>query len=304
VTTSFGRLDVPSTSELLLAWDARRPRTLQKELGWSELGGCRRRAGYRLAGTPPSNAGSSVQAVLGTAVHDAVAAISTEMGYDAETRVEFAGIPGHFDRVEGDEVVDVKTVGTDRWLEHVELHGPSQGDRWQVQGYAAALLLKGLDIRRVRIDYLARDTGREWSWRSPFRPLDVRDALAWLALVRDAPVEDLPRDYEPDGPFCRGCPFFVECWGRAVEDRDPRSVIYLEDPDLPKHARELFEVRAEIEQLKAREKRLRGVLDAVRSDEPSRINAGPIDVCFQRNGRGGLSLYLRPAAKVPSDDEA
>jgi hypothetical protein len=65
-------MSLPSTRELLLAYDAQRERTLQKEMGMSALGRCRRMAGYMLAGTPPDPdfTENGVQAVMGTAIHD------------------------------------------------------------------------------------------------------------------------------------------------------------------------------------------------------------------------------------------
>src|SRR5260370_15235913 len=71
--TSYGRgagTTIPSTAELLLAADWERPRSKQPGLGMSDLGGCRRRAGYQLQGYPHEKPSGSVQAVIGTAVHD------------------------------------------------------------------------------------------------------------------------------------------------------------------------------------------------------------------------------------------
>lgn len=53
-----------TTADLLLEWDRSRPRSRQRELGWSELGGCRRRAGYRLAGVEPTNPGGDRKSVV------------------------------------------------------------------------------------------------------------------------------------------------------------------------------------------------------------------------------------------------
>jgi len=291
---------VPTTSELLLRWDKLRARSKQAEIGWSEVGGCRRRTGYRLAGTPPTNPAGSVQAVLGTAVHDAIAAISRELGIIVETEVRYAGVLGHYDRREDTELIDVKTVGTDRWLEHIELHGPPVPHRFQVHGYAAALIQQGIVIRTVRIDYVARDTGREWSWRAVFDPEVLREALAWIRQVRDTQLEDLPRDYLPDTAFCQNCPFFDPCWQGAVPERNLLSAIYADDPDTERYADELFGLRAQIKELTARERKLTGILDAVRPADTSLVvAAGEHNIKFRATRTpGSYSLNFVAPSKV------
>jgi len=274
-------ISYPSTSELLLEWDRRRPRSQQRELGWSEIGGCERRAGYRLAGTEPSNVGGSVQAVLGTAIHDAVASVLRETAGPndlAEHAVIFAGIPGTLDRYEADTltVVDVKTTSS-RWLEHIRIHGPSRDHIWQVHGYGGALVADGIRVRHVRIDYIARDTGEEYTWAAPFDPAYLRDALGWLDRVRQSPVDLLPREYEPDGPFCQHCPFLDICWEGGVVGRDPRSVLYVEDPDAARWAQQLWDAKETIKAAKKLEAEAKGALDAIR---PNIEGSETVDVGF------------------------
>lgn len=281
MTAQVSRGNYPSTSELLLAWDRTRPRSQQREIGWSEIGGCRRRAGYRLAGYEPTNPGSSVQAVLGTAIHDAIAAILAQnLGPDdlAEHPVEFAGVRGHLDRYEAatSTVVDVKTT-TSRWLEHIKVHGPDKPHRWQVTGYGAALVAAGRKVRWVRIDYIARDTGEEYSVVERFDPTVLRDALEWIDEVRNADVEMLPREYAPDGPFCKHCPFYDVCWEGQLPDRDPRSVLYVEDPDARGWAERLWQAQRDAEDAKKRIDEARGALDAIR---PNDEGAQLVDVGF------------------------
>jgi CRISPR/Cas system-associated exonuclease Cas4 (RecB family) len=291
-----------TTSELLLEWDRRKPRSQQKELGMSELGGCRRRAGYRLAGVEPSNPAGSVQAAMGSAIHKAVAEILEELGIDGvsyEREVRFAGLLGHYDRVEGDVLVDVKTTSS-RWLEHIKLHCPEQSHLWQVSLYAAALKLEGKDIKRVRIDYLARDSGEEFIWPNErgavFNPQHVRDALEWLQLVYDTELDMLPRDYDPDDSFCGHCPFFTLCWDGHVPERDLRSVMFVEDPDAAKWADELWDLRQQIKALQKREGRIKAALDAIRPDDGGRVKAGDRVLDFRRNPKNPemFSLYFVP----------
>src|SRR5215468_7236386 len=116
-----------TTAELLMLADQERPRTQQIEPGMSDLGSCRRRFGYKSAGTPHINKAGSIQAAIGTAVHDLIARILTDHVQDGdlvEHTVEFAGLKGTLDRyfAEIREVCDTKTIST-RWLQHVQLHG-------------------------------------------------------------------------------------------------------------------------------------------------------------------------------------
>ncbi|MFJ8815469.1 CRISPR-associated protein Cas4 [Amycolatopsis thermoflava] len=277
-----------TTADLLLEWDRTRPRSRQRELGWSEVGGCRRRAGYRLAGVEPTNPGGSVQAVLGTAIHEAVQQrLNETAGPDdlVEHPVEFAGIPGHIDRYEADTetLVDVKTTST-RWLEHIKVEGPSRSNLWQVNGYAAALMAQSgmkVRVRRIVIDYIARDTGELHRWVGEPDPQQVRAALEWLRTVRETPVEWLNRDYAPDGPFCQHCPFFDTCWDGAVTGRDPRSVLLVEDQDAAGWAEKLYRARQDKKDATAREEEAKGALDALRPNVTG--TSDPVDVGFEKN---------------------
>lgn len=274
-----------TTAELLLAWDARRDRSLQTEFGMSELGDCRRRAGYRLAGVQPSGPGGSVQAVMGTVLHEAVAQVLREMQAEGlvsataliEHEVMFAGIKGHLDLFDEPEVTDTKSTSS-RWLEKLKVNGPSRQHVWQTHGYAAALIAEGFTVRRINIDYIARDTGEQWRATIPFEPRHVKDALAWVAEVRGTELEFLARDHEPDGPFCGHCPFFDLCWQGGIADRDPRSVLYVEDPDAAGWALKLDEARARKKLAEQDEARAKGALDALRpGDETATLRVPGYD---------------------------
>lgn len=261
-----------STSALLLLADQFRERHHQKALGMSELGSCRRRVGYKLAGVKPVNKVGSVQAVMGSAIHDAIAEVLRRLdrpGDLVEHEVEFAGLIGHLDRYESADqrVVDTKTCST-RWLEHIKLHGPSQGHVWQLSLYAAALITGGKPVKLCRLDYLVRDSGNEYQVEWEFRPRDVREAIEWLREVRNTPLPMLPRDEEPDSQACRGCPFGGPdggiCWQGYVPDRDFRSVLLAEGADSGELAEELFEIRKQVRALEKRADRIKGILDGER----------------------------------------
>jgi hypothetical protein len=276
---------VTTTAQLLLEWDKRRPRSQQTELGMSELGGCRRRAGYRLAGQAPTNEGGSVQAVMGTAIHAAVEQVFHDMQAAGlipaedlvEHEVSFAGVLGHFDRYEAatETLYDTKTTN-ENWLKHIVLHGADQQHTWQGHLYAAALMRTGRKVCRIVIDYIARDTGNDHQVTMPFEVRHVRDALAWLENVRSVEVDVLNRDYAPDTAFCGHCPFMATCWGNAVPDRSPLSVLYVEDPDARKWAEQLHGARAVIAEAKKLEAEAKGALDALRPNVIGKSD--PVDI--------------------------
>lgn len=289
-----------TTSGLLLLADQQRPRTQQRGIGMSDLGSCRKRTGYKLAGTDPVNPVGSVQAVMGSAIHDMVASILNAIakpGDLVEHAVEFAGIPGHVDRYEAETqtCADTKTTSA-RWMEHVKLHGPDHPHVWQVSAYAAALTRQGYPVKRIQIDYLARDTGEEWVWAKPFNPRDVRDALAWLKAVRDADLDMLPRDHDPESVFCRGCPFGGLdggiCWEGHVPGRDMRSVLYVEDPDAGKWAQQLWDARNGVKPLKTAEAQARGALTAVVDPNGQVTQCG--EFYLRMDSRGAMKFVSGP----------
>jgi hypothetical protein len=53
----------------LVAYDATRERSLQKEIGVSQIGGCRRSVYFHLNGEPKVNNTLRLPALMGTAIH-------------------------------------------------------------------------------------------------------------------------------------------------------------------------------------------------------------------------------------------
>jgi hypothetical protein len=291
---------VLTTVELLLRADQQRPRTQQVHVGFSDLGSCRRRTGYKLALTPHVNTAGEVQAAIGTAVHDLIAVVQAEFCEDGdlvEHPVEYAGIRGKLDRYERSTrtVTDTKTTSA-RWLEHIKLHGADDGHIWQVSCYAAGLIKQGVPVERIRIEYLARDTGEQFIVEKAFNPQDVRDALEWLKLVRDTDLDALPRDYDPDSKFCRGCPYGGLdggiCWEGHVPERDLRSVLYVEDPDAGKWAQRLWDARQDKKDPAGREAEAKGALSAI--VDPNGIPTRCGDYWLRYDARGALKFISEP----------
>ena len=210
-------MDTPTATQLLGSWDASRPRSQQRELGMSEIGGCRRQAGYRLAGFPAAQL-SSTPAVMGTAIHlvfaDAARAVLGDSAI-IEDAVSFAGLLGHPDLFHDGLVVDLKTTAYAVQLDKVRREGPPARHVWQCSLYAAALTVRGHQVRRIRLNYLDRSNGEEVVWEDDFKLQHVRDALAWVEAVKRGPLQSLPRDYSPDSAYCRNCPLFPSAGGGA-----------------------------------------------------------------------------------------
>jgi hypothetical protein len=242
---------------------------MQTEIGMSQLGSCRRQTGYMLGGYDydPLFEANGVQAVLGTAIHEIAAQAATMLipGAIAEgLEVRFGGLLGHPDLWIDGIVRDVKTKGYTLQLENIRRLGPPQGERWQVHTYAAGLILAGYEVHTVQLDYIARDSGDEYLFEEPFSVEVVSEAMAWLEQVRTAEVVTLPRDYRPDSGHCQSCPWFEQCW-EAPRGSDSRAVLFADDPDAGRWARQLEDASERMKDAKEDLADAKGALDALRS---------------------------------------
>ena len=286
-----------TTADLLLAHDQTRERSLQRELGWSDVGVCHKRAGYWLAGTEPTDPGGSLPAVMGSSIHDtaAKARAAAQPGALIEHEVRFAGILGHLDWYENGTLGDLKTT-SQRNLDRYMANGPDTNQLWQINGYAAGLIREGRPVRRLVLDYIARDTGNTWQWTGQPDPQHVRDALAWVDSVRSVPLDMLGRDYSPTSEWCKGCPFRTACWDGAVTNRDPRSVIYVENPDAALlWAEALRQAQDDQSEAKKRIDEAKGVLDALRPN-----TRGKSDVVDIGMPGVGLRWTISPTGQLDS----
>ena len=259
----------PTLRQLLLAYDAQRPRTQQVEIGMSQLGACRRQTGYMLAGIPGDEGfeENGVQAVLGTAIHEVAAKGARIMvpGAHAENlRVKFGGLTGHPDFYHEGVLVDYKSVGYTMQLEDRRRHGPKQRELWQAHTYGAGLILAGYPVHTVRLNWIARDSGEEFIHEESFDPDVVWDAMAWLEQVRTSEPAMLERDYRPDSAFCKSCKYFERCWD-APRGTDDRHVLFVEDPDAGQWALRLWDATEDRKRAERRIRDAKGALDHLRS---------------------------------------
>lgn len=170
------------------------PRTLQRDLGPSELGvGCDRCLAHLLAGHDPVETGMPWLPTIGNAVHDWLEvtvirhlAASGSDRYIPEGRVTVGqlrgrDITGHSDLldVHTGTVVDYKVVGATT-LRKVS-SGPSITYRRQAHLYGRGWVAAGYDIRHVAIWYLPRNAMRIDAghiWTEPYDEQVAVDALA------------------------------------------------------------------------------------------------------------------------------
>lgn len=233
--------------QILIDFEAARPRSMQKELGPSELGTpCQQQIARKLAGAPRRPVTEPTWAPFqGTAVHasmeDVIAHWNRQLGRErwlAEDRLTVAGalpgVDGHpgYPAVEGNGdaydldhqmVVDWKHVGTTALTKlrtAKRLGKPPKGQvsqeyRIQAHMYGLGHANKGRPVRHVRLVLLARswkyDDSEEWT--EPYNP-DLADwALRrYYDVVDQLQTVDLAADPDtiatiPASPSPDACKF-------------------------------------------------------------------------------------------------
>lgn len=212
--------------------DAARPRSVQADVGWSEVGGCRARMGFRLDGAWPSDQTDTWGAQRGTAIHEYLQAI---LGPQVRIEVDtlYRGIPGHADIVGDDWICDIKTTklaSSRLWAAKPAVLRPK---RIQAHGYAAGLidageLPAGAAVRLLVVP--ADGTFADWwCWEEPFDRALADEGADRLEDVRSrlAAGDRLPKD-EPYA-FCASyCEFFSIC----RHHDDPQDGEQITDPEL------------------------------------------------------------------------
>lgn len=197
-------------------------RSMQKAVGPSEIGGCRRRVWHRLIGTPTLNDQTlSMAAWMGTAIHTAIEnRIKLQDDpfnprFLLEIAVTFDGIRGHVDCYDtvNHEVIDWKTI-TKKKVNYF----PSNQQRTQVHIYGYLLSSTGYPVDTVTLVGIPRD-GNELDvvmHSEPYSEQIALEGIAWLRQIENnldvIPNPEMPkrfcRDYCPyfDGSGNEGCP--------------------------------------------------------------------------------------------------
>ena len=251
---------IEDPKELLLhvlhAKDASRDRSMQTEVGPSELGGCKRKVWYRLNAQPHTNDNQSkLAAIMGTAIHaaieEAIGAIDPEgKEYLVETEVSFGDMKAHVDLFvpSTGAVIDWKTSKVKNLS-----YFPSKQQRWQVQVYGYLLAKNGYAVKTVNLVAIARD-GAEKDVKVHSEPYDesvALEALNWLAAVKASTTLPEP---EKDASFCKDyCQYYdateqMGCGGLKKE-RIVLSEVVIEDEEIDKHALHYLQLDSKIKEL-------------------------------------------------------
>lgn len=206
----------------LTAYDATRERSLQKEVGVSQVGGCRKQVWLQLQGTVKENTTLKLPSLMGTAIHKMIEEALTNdnelnwSNYQLEREVEWDGLKGHIDLFIPDigAVVDWKTTK----LKNLD-YFPSKQQRWQVQLYGYLLEMNGEKPKTVTLVAIPRD-GDERQIRIHTEEYNREicvEALAWLDEVKEMKEPPAPERFAAQ--FCQHyCSYYgTACSGKGKD---------------------------------------------------------------------------------------
>jgi hypothetical protein len=227
------------------AWDDARQRSQQTAIGWSQVAGCRRYMGYRMAGEWATDDTDNWRAIAGTALHGWLGEVrrasikAADEHAEFEPEVSYQGIPGHVDEVNftRGEVTDYKfpsKASAELW------HDPKVLAEKMIQphGYGAALLGRlGGDPSKVTVRLLVAPVdGTFADWWVHEEPLDlsVADAAVERYLEAEAMYQagqELPRD-KPLWWCSRFCEFATLCRPGLDGEREEDDLPAVDDEEL------------------------------------------------------------------------
>jgi len=252
--------------ELLVQDDSKRDRSLQVNIGPSEIGGCSRRMWYRINKTEPTNLNTlRLAAIMGTAIHTLIESIfSGQEGFITEAEVSHEGVTGHIDLIDTNTntIWDWKTTtkGSLAWF-------PSEQQKEQVQIYGYLANKNGMKVENVGLVAIARD-GNENDILEHVEAYDEAKALNCLAKLKE--VQELFEAPAPEKEvaFCeKYCQFFGECSGK-VESEESEKIENLETIKL---VQEYVELNATIKKLNGHLDFAKTALEGTRGITPDGI---------------------------------
>jgi len=246
--------------------EANRSRSIQVQIGPSEVGGCRRRVWYRLNNQPETNDNElKLASIMGTAIHTAIeSALADNKEVLVETEVEYDGMKAHIDCFipSTGQVIDWKTTKVKNLS-----YFPSMQQRWQVQLYGYLLSKNGYQVNQVSLCAIARD-GDERNVTVHSEAYDesiALEALGWLAAVKDMKEPPAP---EKDWSFCQFyCKYYdasgqMGCVGLKKE-RTPVSDVIIADGDIDKNALLYLQLGSAIKEMEAQQDSLKSSFEGL-----------------------------------------
>lgn len=257
----------------LSRYNASRERSQQKEIGVSQIGGCRRQVWHHLQNTPKENETLQLPALMGTAIHKMIESAFQEVikeewaNYWLEEELEYNGIKGHVDMYIPDigAVIDWKTTKV-RNLAYF----PSQQQRWQVQLYAWLIEKQGNPApKTVTLVAIPRD-GDERDIKlhtEEYNPEIAEQALAWLRQVQDMDIAPEPERYAAQ--FCQ---YYCSFYGKACGGKGKATeVANISDSKQIEAAKQYVEVSSAIKELETRKDAIKAFLENTEGVTPDGI---------------------------------
>ena len=251
-------------------------RSQQREVGPSEIGGCRKKVWLKLQGVEQTNTNTlRLASIMGTAIHTYIQEAFERQDpfkerYILEGEFEYEDLMGHVDMydIEKQEVIDWKTTKKSNLT-----YFPSKQQRWQVQVYGWLIAQNGKPVKNVTLVALARDGDeRDIVYHTePYDEAIALEALNWLREVKAMTEAPAP---EKDAFFCKSyCGYYdasglkgcvgkgkAEAEGALIEDEEARSA-----------ARDYLQAVSEINELEKIKESLKGRLEGVSGVTPEGI---------------------------------
>lgn len=254
-------------------------RSKQTKVGPSEVGGCARKLWYKLNDQEQTNQNTlSLASIMGTGIHSHLQKIFYEQDPFAERFLleqEFDSpeddLIGHIDMYdkENQEVIDWKTSTKS----NLGRYFPSKAQRWQVQLYGYLASRGGHQVKTVTLVGIPRDGDeRDIVYHSePFDPEVCKEALAWLAQVRESKT---PPPAEKDAVFCKNyCGFYDAsgvkgCVGRPKAEAESAVI---EDTQIALAAQDYIEINERLTELEKQKDAIKSALEGVNGITPQGI---------------------------------
>jgi hypothetical protein len=252
-------MDKQTLVNALIDADNQRPRSLQKAIGVSSLGDCRRKVWHTVNGDVGTNETKRLAAIMGTAIHASIEQAFNNNDAMIEHRVEIDDLPpatiDYFDPING-EVVDWKTIkmsGRDYFV--------TKQKRWQIQTYGYLLTRDGYDVKTVTLVGIPRD-GTEDDiivYSEPYDETVALNALNWLEEVRGSTEPPAP-ERDPVSFCAKYCPFYGQQCSGIQKNLDGDVIT---DDNATVAAKRYIEINNQIKELEAEKEAARSALEGV-----------------------------------------
>lgn len=236
--------------------DKTRPRSVQTQVGVSEIGGCATRVWHKINGTEVTNPDTlRLSAIMGTALHSMIEDVFIpDSRYKVETEVVVGDIKGHIDLIdtETNTIWDWKTI-----TKNSIAYFGSRQQLMQIQLYGWLANQNGITIDRVGLVGIPRDGNEsdiiELSWA-----YDENIALEAIARYEEIKEQFEPPAPEKDAKFCANyCPFFGACSG--IVEPTPTDVI--SNMEIATLAEDYVTIAATVKALQAQQDYIKEQLD-------------------------------------------